>query len=51
MTFILKGPLGSICPGAALLFSHDALHRVSKSALTREKSSFHPSFMLKVNTP
>ncbi len=70
MTFILKGRFGPISPGSALLFywrqsgialvSHDALHRVSKSALIREKSTSHeakptdvvnPSFILKVSTP
>jgi len=51
LTFILKGRLGPVFPGSALLFSHDAVHRVSKSALIREKPTSNPSFILKVNTP
>jgi hypothetical protein len=51
LTIILKGRFGPILPGSALLSSHDAVHRVSKSALTREKSTSNPSFTLIVNTP
>jgi len=51
LTFILKGRFGPIFPGSALLSSHDAWHRVSKSALIREKSTSNPSFILNVNTP
>ena len=39
LTFILKGRFGPILPDSALLFSHDARHRVSKSALIRLKSN------------
>ena len=51
MTFNMAGVLGPFFRSSALLVSHDALHRVSKSALICEKMVSNPRRSLNVNTP